>query len=143
MGIVHLDGRVLGQHEGVIHYTIGQRRGLGVATGEPLFVVKIDAPNRRVIVGPREALLTAGLAMEELNWLGEGTLEEACERQARALIRVRSTRPPKPGHLGWHNGQPAVFFDDPEEGVARGQASVLYSADDETRVLGGGFISAL
>tara|TARA_B100000678_G_scaffold268566_1_gene254942 strand:- start:6254 stop:7447 length:1194 start_codon:yes stop_codon:yes gene_type:complete len=140
--IVHLDGRVLGQHDGVIHYTIGQRRGLGVATGEPLFVVKIDAPNRKVIVGPREALLTAGLAMEELNWLGEGELETACKAGERVLVRVRSTRPPKPARLGHHEGKPAIFFDDPEEGVAKGQASVLYSADDGTRVLGGGFIAA-
>eukprot|EP00903_Cladosiphon_okamuranus_P003306 g3304.t1 len=139
--IVHLDGRVLGQHEGVIHYTIGQRRGLGVATGEPLFVVKIDAQARQVIVGPREALLTAGLTMEELNWLGDGTLEDACERGEPALIRVRSTREPAPGRLGFHDGMPAVWFDAPEEGVARGQASVLYDADGSTRILGGGFIA--
>jgi tRNA-specific 2-thiouridylase len=140
--IVHLDGRVLGQHEGVIHYTIGQRRGLGVATGEPLFVVKIDAPARQVIVGPREALLTAGLTMEELNWLGDGSLEDACERGDAALIRVRSTREPAPGRLGFHDGAPAVWFDAPEEGVARGQASVLYDSDGSTRILGGGFIAS-
>lgn len=139
--IVHLDGRVLGEHQGVIHYTIGQRRGLGVATGDPLFVVKIDAPERRVVVGPREALLTAGLTMEELNWLGDGTLEEACSQGAPALVRVRSTREPAPGRLGFHNGQPAVWFDNPEEGVARGQASVLYDAAGSTRILGGGFIA--
>ena len=139
--IVHLDGRVLGEHQGVIHYTIGQRRGLGVATGDPLFVVKIDAPARKVIVGPRDALLTAGLTMEELNWLGDGTLEDACTRGEKALIRVRSTREPTPGRLGFHNGQPAVWFDSPEEGVARGQASVLYDASGSTRILGGGFIA--
>ena len=104
--------------------------------------MKIDAPNRKVIVGPREALLTAGLAMEELNWLGEGELETACKAGERVLVRVRPTRPPKPARLGHHEGKPAIFFDDPEEGVAKGQASVLYSADDGTRVLGGGFIAA-
>ncbi|MEM9180902.1 MAG: tRNA 2-thiouridine(34) synthase MnmA [Pseudomonadota bacterium] len=140
--IVHLDGRVLGQHEGVIHYTIGQRRGLGVATGEPLFVVKIDAPARQVIVGPREALLTAGLTMEELNWLGDGTLHDACTRGEPVLVRVRSTREPAPGKLGFHEEAPAVWFDAPEEGVARGQASVLYDADGSTRILGGGFIAS-
>lgn len=140
--IVHLDGRVLGQHEGVIHYTIGQRRGLGVATGEPLFVVKIDAPARQVIVGPREALLTAGLTMEELNWLGDGTLHDACVRGEPVLVRVRSTREPAPGKLGFHDEAPAVWFDSPEEGVARGQASVLYDADGSTRILGGGFIAS-
>ncbi len=139
--IVHLDGRVLGQHEGVIHYTIGQRRGLKVATGDPLYVVKIDALARQVIVGPREALLTAALTMEELNWLGDGTLEEACARGDRVLARVRSTREPLPAKLGWFNDEPAVWFDTSEEGVARGQACVLYDPDGTTRILGGGFIS--
>ena len=140
--IVHLDGRVLGEHDGVIHYTIGQRRGLGIATGEPLFVVKIDAPARRVIVGPREALLTAALTMEELNWLGDGTLEDACNEERPVLARVRSTRDPLPAKLGWSENQPAVFFSVPEEGVAKGQACVLYETSCETRVMGGGFISS-
>src|ERR1700755_3478524 len=69
--IVHLDGRVLGRHEGVTRYTIGQRRGLNVAVGDPLFVVKIDADRRQVVVGPREALLTRALTLKETNWLGE------------------------------------------------------------------------
>ncbi|MFN4225268.1 MAG: tRNA 2-thiouridine(34) synthase MnmA [Hyphomonas sp.] len=139
--IVHLDGRVLGAHDGVIHYTIGQRRGLGVATGEPLFVVKIDAPKRRVLVGPREALMTRGLLLEELNWLGPGCLEEAAAAASPVLIRVRSTRPPVPGRLGLEGGAPAVFFEVPEEGVARGQAAVLYDPESSTRILGGGFIA--
>jgi tRNA-specific 2-thiouridylase len=138
--IVHLDGRVLGQHEGVIHYTIGQRRGLGVATGDPLFVVKIDAPGRRVIVGPREALMTSGLMLEELNWLGQGSLEEAAHAGAPVLLRVRSTRPPVLGRLGWKGDVPVIWFDEPEEGVARGQAAVLYDPEGSTRILGGGFI---
>ena len=139
--IVHLDGRVLGEHEGVIHYTIGQRRGLNIAVGEPLYVVKIDAAERKVIVGPRSALLTKALTMEELNWLGEGTLAAACDAGEPALARVRSTRPPVPAKLGWIDGEPAVLFDAPEEGVARGQACVLYDASGGTRVLGGGFIA--
>lgn len=138
--IVHLDGRVLGEHRGVIHYTVGQRRGLGVATGEPLFVVRIDAGERQVVVGPREALLTAGLVMEELNWLGEGSLEAACKANAPVLARVRSTREPTSARLGFLKGEPAVMFADPEEGVAKGQACVLYDAEDGSRVLGGGFI---
>lgn len=138
--IVHLDGRVLGEHNGVIHYTIGQRRGLGVATGDPLYVVKIDAPKRRVIVGPREALMTSGLLLEELNWIGDGTLEAAANSDAPVLVRVRSTRPPVPARIGWSDGVPAIWFDDPEEGVARGQAAVLYDAAGSTRILGGGFI---
>ena len=140
--IVHLDGRVLGTHDGVIHYTIGQRRGLGIATGDPLFVVKIDAATRRVIVGPREALLTAGLTIEELNWLGDGSLEEACSKGLPVLARVRSTREPLPAHLGWDGDRPAVLFDVAEEGVAKGQACVLYDFSSKSRVLGGGFIAS-
>ncbi len=140
--IVHMDGRVLGQHEGVIHYTVGQRRGLGIATGEPLYVVKIDAPGRRVIVGPKDALATQALTLEELNWLGEGDLSSACAARLPVLARVRSTRPPIPAYLGLMGEEPAVHFVDPEAGVAKGQACVLYDADSGTRVLGGGFIAA-
>jgi tRNA-specific 2-thiouridylase len=92
-------------------------------------------------VGPREALMTRGLLLEELNWLGQGSLEEAATNGARVLIRVRSTRPPVPGRFGYEGGAPAVFFDAPEEGVARGQAAVLYDLEGSTRILGGGFIA--
>ena len=139
--IVHIDGRILGQHNGVIHYTVGQRRGLGVATGEPLFVVKIDAAKRQVIVGPREALRIAALQLEEINWLGEDTIRAACADRLEVLARGRSTRAPLPAYLTLQDGQPSVRFRDAEEGVARGQACVLYDASDETRVLGGGFIA--
>jgi len=139
--IVHLDGRVLGEHQGVIHYTIGQRRGLGVAVGDPLYVVKIDAPARRVYVGPREALLTAALTLEELNWLGDTPLADACERETSVLARVRSTREPLPAKLCYEDGVPAVRFDAPEEGVSRGQACVLYDPAGKSRILGGGFIA--
>lgn len=139
--IVHIDGRILGQHNGVIHYTVGQRRGLGVATGEPLFVVKIDAAKRQVIVGPREALRIAALQLEEINWLGEDTIHAACAERLEVLARVRSTRAPLPAYMTLQDGQPSVRFKDAEEGVARGQACVLYDASDETRVLGGGFIA--
>ncbi|MFC3079808.1 tRNA 2-thiouridine(34) synthase MnmA [Phenylobacterium terrae] len=140
--IVHLDGRVLGRHEGVTRYTIGQRRGLNVAVGDPLFVVRIDADKRQVIVGPREALLTAALTLKETNWLGEAaTIEAACEAGRPVLARVRSTREPAPGRLALVGGVPGVMFDAPEEGVAPGQACVLYAPEAPTRVLGGGFIA--
>jgi tRNA-uridine 2-sulfurtransferase len=139
--IVHLDGRVLGTHDGVIHFTIGQRRGLGVATGEPLFVVKIDAPTRRVIVGPREALMVSGLELRAANWLGEDTLSAAASARRPILVRVRSTRPPVPAHLVQADTAVMIRFDVPEEGVARGQASVLYDVANPSRVLGGGFIA--
>jgi tRNA-specific 2-thiouridylase len=141
--IVHLDGRVLGRHEGVTRYTVGQRRGLNIAVGEPLFVVRLDADRRQVIVGPREALLTASLALKEVNWLGDQeSLDAAALQGQRVLARVRSTREPAPARLILVDGAPAVAFEAPEEGVAPGQACVLYDAVDPDRVLGGGFIAS-
>jgi tRNA-specific 2-thiouridylase len=139
--IVHLDGRTLGRHEGVTRYTIGQRRGLNVAVGDPLFVVKIDADQRQVIVGPREALLTHALSLKETNWLGGGTIETACDAGRPVLARVRSTREPVLGRLAQVDGVPGVVFDTSEEGVAPGQACVLYAPEADSRVLGGGFIA--
>ena len=135
--IVHVDGRVLGRHEGVSRYTIGQRRGLNVAVGDPLFVVRIDPEGRRVVVGPREALLTRSLTLKETNWLGDEPSLTAAEGRA-VLARVRSTREPAPARLV----AGGVVFDQPEEGVAPGQACVLYDpASAGSRVLGGGFIA--
>jgi tRNA-specific 2-thiouridylase len=135
-----MDGRVLGRHEGVTRYTIGQRRGLNIAVGDPLFVVKIDADKRQVIVGPREALLTRALSLKETNWLGEtATIEEAVGRPV--LARVRSTREPVAGRLTLEDGQIGVALDQSEEGVAPGQACVLYAPEAPDRVLGGGFIA--
>ncbi|HEX3700650.1 MAG TPA: tRNA 2-thiouridine(34) synthase MnmA [Phenylobacterium sp.] len=140
--IVHLDGRVLGRHEGVTRYTVGQRRGLRVAVGDPLFVVRIDADARQVIVGPREALLTAGLTLKEGSWIGDGgSLQGACEAGRPVLARVRSTREPALGRLALVEAVPAVLFDAPEEGVAPGQACALYAPEAPTRLLGGGFIA--
>ena len=141
--IVHLDGRVLGRHEGVTRYTIGQRKGLNVGggTGDPLFVTRIDADARQVIVGPREALLTRALTLKEDNWLGdEATIGEAAASGRAVLARVRSTREPVPGRLTTVDGRIAVALDTPEEGVAPGQACVLYAPEAPSRVLGGGFI---
>ncbi len=141
--IVHLDGRVLGRHEGVTRYTIGQRRGLNVGggTGEPLFVTRIDADRRQVVVGPREALLTRALTLKEDNWLGdEATIAEAAAGGRAVLARVRSTREPVAGRLAFIDDALAVALDTPEEGVAPGQACVLYAPEDPSRVLGGGFI---
>jgi tRNA-specific 2-thiouridylase len=139
--IVHLDGRVIGRHEGVTRYTVGQRRGLNVAVGEPLFVVRIDAEARQVIVGPREALLTCALDLTEVNWLGD----EDCEAEGfrrPVLAKVRSTRGAVPGEVRRAaGGGLEVALDGLEEGVARGQACVLYAPEQPERVLGGGFIS--
>lgn len=141
--IVHMDGRVLGKHNGITDYTIGQRRGLNVAVGEPLFVIKLNPELRQVIVGPREALLTASLTLEEINWLGDqATIEEAAADGVPVLARVRSTRQPSPARLAMVDGMVKVVFDEGEEGVAPGQACVLYDPADDERVLGGGFIQS-
>jgi tRNA-uridine 2-sulfurtransferase len=139
--IVHMDGRVLGNHAGITDYTIGQRRGLNVAVGEPLFVTRLDPAKRHVIVGPREALLTASLTLDETNWLGnEATMQDAAEAGVPVLARVRSTRPPSSARLSVIDGVVAVTFDQGEEGVAPGQACALYDPADPDRLLGGGFI---
>jgi tRNA-specific 2-thiouridylase len=143
--IVHLDGRVLGHHAGVIHYTIGQRRGLGLGGvgAEPLYVVRLDAAAARVIVGPREALATRIVYLRGLNWLGDGALAEAAANGIELCVRVRSTRAPVPAFL--HVADTAVWVElvSGEDGVSPGQACVFYaSADPQARVLGGGFITS-
>jgi tRNA-uridine 2-sulfurtransferase len=125
--IVHLDGSLLGQHKGLIHYTVGQRKGLDVG-GQPvpLYVVRLDAATRQVIVGPRQALAVAAARIGDANWLGPVN--------GRSLMaKVRSMAKPAPAELenGW------LRFESPEYGVAPGQAAVLY---DGERVLGGGWI---
>jgi len=148
--IVHVDGRKLGRHAGVFHYTIGQRRGLGlgaVAAGraaEPLFVVRLDAARAEVVVGPREALETRAVELRDVNWIGPGDLADLPPGGLDILARVRSTRAPAPARLVAHpDGSVNVVFAIGEFGVSPGQACVFYSdADDEARVLGGGFIGA-
>ncbi|WP_265517155.1 tRNA 2-thiouridine(34) synthase MnmA [Nitratireductor luteus] len=139
--IVHIDGRVLGRHEGVMHYTIGQRRGIGVAAGEPLYVVHLDAAAARVVVGPREALETRRLFLRQVNWLGDGPLSAIPAEGLEIHTKVRSTRPPAPATLYHRAGTTFVDLHEGEAGVAPGQACVLYSSDeDDARVYGGGFI---
>ncbi|MBR9971541.1 tRNA 2-thiouridine(34) synthase MnmA [Magnetospirillum sulfuroxidans] len=134
--IVHVeDGRVLGAHQGIIHYTIGQRKGLGVGGGDPLYVIRLDAEQAQVVVGPREALGRTRISLRQVNWLGEGDGADF-----RCSVRVRSTRPPMPARVqldGTGGGQ--VMLDLPEQGVAPGQACVFY---DGERVLGGGWIAS-
>ncbi|MCY0148180.1 tRNA 2-thiouridine(34) synthase MnmA [Hoeflea sp. G2-23] len=140
--IVHIDGRVLGEHPGIVHFTIGQRRGIGVATGDPLYVVHLDARSRRVIVGPRELLDTRRLMLRDVNWLGDMDLAELGADGLECFAKVRSTRPPKPAVLRCVDGEISVELVEGEAGVAPGQACVLYSAPgDDARVYGGGFIS--
>ncbi len=140
--IVHIDGRVLGRHDGIVHYTVGQRRGIGVATGEPLYVVHLDAAQARVIVGPREALETHKVFLRDVNWLGDGPLDALPQGGMEVFAKVRSTRPPRPAVLHHAAGQTWVELVDGESGIAPGQACVLYSDDGaRARVFGGGFIA--
>ena len=140
--IVDLDGRVLGHHDGIIHFTVGQRRGLGVAAGSPLYVVRLDAGSRRVVVGPREALRTSRIRLRDINWLGDGSVGEALERQV--FVKVRSTRVPQPAWLrAGPGGGIEVELIGSEDGVSPGQACAFYdTAEGQARVLGGGMISS-
>jgi len=139
--IVHLDGRVLGTHDGILHYTIGQRRGIGIAVGEPLYVVHLDARSRRVIVGPKEALDTHRLYLRDVNWLGDDGVLDMARNGMDCFAKVRSSRPPKPARLLADENGVYVELVEGEAGVAPGQACALYSAPGEdARVYGGGFI---
>ena len=142
--IVDLDGKVLGAHDGIIHFTVGQRRGLGLATGAPLYVVRLDAERSRVVVGPREALRTSNILLRDVNWIGGGLLEEALADDGREVfVKVRSTRPPAAAWLRHGAGGYEVELADGEHGVAPGQACVFYDAGvGQARVLGGGFIKS-
>ncbi|MDF1854118.1 tRNA 2-thiouridine(34) synthase MnmA [Pseudooceanicola sp.] len=137
--IVDQDGQVLGQHDGVIHYTIGQRRGLGIGgLSDPLYVVGLDVDNRRVIVGPKAMLATRRVPLREVNWLGDGGFDDVAERHIS--VKVRSTRPPREAILRPLSATTAeVELLTPEEGVAPGQACVFYETTG-SRVLGGGWI---
>lgn len=142
--IVDLDGKVLGRHNGIIHFTVGQRKGLGIAGAEPLYVLRLDAETGRVIVGPRAALRTPSIALRDVNWIGEGPIEDALHSGGREIfVKVRSTRAPQPAFL--RHGADGLYVEltDGEDGVSPGQACVFYdAAQGQARVLGGGFIKS-
>ena len=136
--ILHMDGRVLGRHAGIIHYTIGQRRGLGISDADPLYVVKVDAVNKQVVVGPREALKQNDIRLANLNWLGGETLNETAQS---VFAKIRSTRPPIEAAVRLGPDGSIVTIIDGEYGVSPGQACALYDGQGSgARVLGGGFI---
>ncbi len=137
--IVDLSGHVLGAHPGVIHYTVGQRRGLGIGgLGDPLYVVRLDADTRRVVVGPKEALSTRIFALREINWLGDGAFD--AQAAWHLEVKVRSTRPPRPAIIRPLSATEAeVELLNAEDGVSAGQACVFY-APEGGRVFGGGWI---
>jgi tRNA-specific 2-thiouridylase len=140
--IVDLAGNVLGHHDGIIRFTVGQRKGLGVAAGTPLYVIRLDAANRRVIVGPRDALRTRRILLRDINWIGDSTIDAAlASGRCEVFVKVRSTRAPQPGWLMRGESGYEVELIDGEDGVSPGQACVFYDAiDGQARVLGGGFI---
>lgn len=141
--IVDLDGKVLGNHNGIIHFTVGQRRGLGVATGAPLYVIRLDVQGRRVVVGPREALQTRRIDLREVNLIGDPAMAASLasgERQ-EVFVKVRSTRQPQAAWLSQGPDGFEVELIAGEDGVSPGQACVFYDKPEgQARVLGGGFI---
>jgi tRNA-specific 2-thiouridylase len=143
--IVHVDGRTLGRHEGIINYTVGQRRGLGIPGPEPLFVLRLDAERNEVVVGPRDCLRTNGLVLRNVNWLGDDPLEIAltAHNGCQVFARVRSTQRPQPADLvTGPDGAVRVILREGEEGIATGQACVFYAdGSPEARILGGGWIA--
>ena len=137
--IVHADGRVLGTHKGVIHYTIGQRRGLGIGgLSEPLYVVRLDVDSKQVVVGPKEMLATRTIPVREINWLGDTPFTS--QEEWHLSVKVRSTRPPREAIIRPLSDTTAeVELLTPEEGVSPGQACVFYDPDS-SRIFGGGWI---
>ncbi len=152
--IVHIDGRVLGTHNGIIHYTIGQRKGLGIGGGhannnEPFYVVRIDPEENRVIVGPKEALARDVIVVKEGNWLladvqmirlsDDQNAPKSDHPIIRSSVKFRSMMQPIPAalHIG-ENGAAEIILDAPQYGIAPGQAAVCYVGD---RVIGGGWIA--
>ncbi len=141
--IVDLDGRIIGRHQGIANFTVGQRKGLGVAAGSPLYVVRLDVPNRRVVVGPRDALRMDRILLRDVNWIGNGELDRAVAGGLEVFVRVRSTRAPQAAWLRGGDGRYEVELVAGEEGVSPGQACVFYDAPTgQARVLGGGFIQS-
>ena len=135
--IVHLDGRVLGSHKGIIYYTIGQRRGIGIGGGDPLYVIKLDPDKKQVIVGPKEALEISTVHIKELNLLG---INKIPEMGMAIQVKVRSTRPAEAATLFPGDKDDEAYFtlEKPEYGVSAGQAAVFY---DDDKLLGGGWIT--
>lgn len=141
--IVHVDGRVLGRHDGIVHFTVGQRKGIKIPAAEPLYVVRLDAARNEVIVGPRSELKTAGLLLRDVNWLGDKPLFDAASDGLPLYVRLRSSQALRPAVLFCDkDGETRVALTDGEEGIATGQACVFYaSAEPQARVLGGGSIA--
>jgi tRNA-specific 2-thiouridylase len=142
--IVDLDGKVLGTHPGIIHFTVGQRKGLGIASSAPLYVVRLDAEQRRVVVGSRDALRTSRIVLRDVNWIGDTSIDEAlADDRCEVFVKVRSSRQPQAAWLRHGTAGYEVELVEGEHGVSPGQACVFYDAGEgQARVLGGGFIKS-
>jgi tRNA-specific 2-thiouridylase len=134
--IVHVNGFELGTHEGIINYTVGQRRGLGISFHEPLYVVKIDPVTKTIYAGPESALKACEFIIKDVNWLGKGIKEG---EKLEVTVKIRSMRPPTPAYISKiSDSEMRIKLLSPEKAVAPGQACVIY---DNDRVLGGGWIT--
>ncbi|MBI1301242.1 MAG: tRNA 2-thiouridine(34) synthase MnmA [Alphaproteobacteria bacterium] len=136
--IVHIDGREVGDHNGIIHYTIGQRKGLGIGGGvsennEPLYVIRLNPAENEVIVGPKEALARSVLELKNCNWL-----QDKADEKVPVQVKFRSVMKPTSATLSVENGKAEIHLDNPHYGIAAGQAAVCYIDD---RVIGGGWIA--
>ena len=141
--IVHVDGRVLGRHGGIINYTIGQRKGIGVPAQQPLYVLRLDASAREVVVGPREALRTRRLKLRDMNWLGDELYEAFAAKGEEILARIRSSGPLQPARLSIEEDGFTVELAHGEGRASLGQACVFYAAGGGgERLLGGGWIKS-
>lgn len=131
--IIHVDGTVLGRHPGIIHYTIGQRKGLGIGgSEEPLYVVNLNEKTKEVVVGPKASLAQKEFKINRLNWLGDTT-----EQDIVCTVKIRSTQSPLNATVHRDDTQASIALDQPEYGISPGQAAVFYEG---ARVLGGGWI---
>ncbi len=140
--IVHEDGRVLGRHDGIIHFTIGQRRGIGVAASEPLYVTRLEPASARVIVGPKDALARRVIRLRDVNWLGS-TGAGSPQETENVFVKIRSTRPAVAARfVTGEVNEVQVVLDEPDFGISPGQACVFYEAPGQgAKVLGGGYIA--
>jgi tRNA-specific 2-thiouridylase len=140
--VVDTDGRILGRHNGIANFTVGQRRGLGICSARPLYVIYIDPTLREVVVGPRESLRTRSISLRDVNWLGDTPLAEAAQNGLTVHVRVRSNQPLQPATLFTEHSDVRVMLEEGEYAVAAGQACVFYADNaPNARVLGGGWIA--
>jgi len=136
--VVSADGQVLGEHHGLHNYTIGQRKGLGLATGEPLYVIELDPARNRVVVGPNEDLFRRQLSVRDVNWIRAVVPGDSFA----ARVKIRNKHVPAKARVeAGTNEQATVEFAEPQRAITPGQAAVFYSDDEELEVIGGGWIA--